>query len=232
MKDPVVPPPASPRPVDAWLAEGDAPTADWASYLLRRALKGELGHAGAGLLLDLVPLTQPYACRSGACTPGRRERGIRSCCADLDVSVTAEEADTVRRALPEVAQRMGDDPRWSAGPPDVLDGDTLTRPGGRCVFARDAPEGLRCALHEQDPALKPLPCRLFPLALVDLGDGRRLLTAIHRRTSRHLDAPPTRALPCLGAGPPLYISEQQTIEAVFGEAVWRRLHACAPPPPG
>lgn len=200
--------------------------------MLKRALKGELGDGGPGLLLDLPALTQPYACRSAACTPGRRAPRALSCCADLEVTLMASEAAAITAAVPEITAVMADDPRWTGpdGPPDLFDGPALRRPGGRCALARDTPEGLRCALHAVAEArgaalaeLKPLPCRLFPLVVVDLGDGRRLLTALHRRTTRHLSAPPTGRLPCLGEGPPLYVSERETLEAVFGADVWAAL---------
>lgn len=222
-------PPEAGRSLDAWLDDGDAATADWGGYVLKRALKGELGDGGPGLLLDLPALTQPYACRSAACTPGRRAPRALSCCADLEVTLMASERDAINAAAPEIAAVMTDDPRW-ATPPALFDGAALRRPGGRCVLACDTPDGLRCSLHAVAEGrgaplaeLKPLPCRLFPLVVVDLGDGRRLLTALHRRTTKHLGAPPTSRLPCLGDGPPLYVSERETITAVFGADVWAAL---------
>lgn len=212
--------------LDRWLADGEAPEADWSSLVLRRANRGELGDGGRGLLLDLVALGQPYACASAACTPGRRATSARSCCADLDVAVSDDEIAVIDGALPDVARTMAADPRWARGAPDWHHDGVLRRPGRRCVFAVDAGDGLRCGLQQTRAGLKPTPCRLFPLALVDLGDGSRLLTAVHRTTARHLATRPARAFPCLAEGaPPLYVSERATIEAEFGKAVWRRLHA-------
>lgn len=212
--------------LDRWMTRGDAPEADWSAVVLRRAMRGELGDGGPGLLLDLVALGQPYACVPGRCTPGRRASAARSCCADLDVTVSEAEVARIEAAADDVTRVMG----WAALP-EWRDGDVLRRPRRRCVFAEDGPEGLRCGLQRTERAtrrpsgaLKPLPCRLFPLALVDLGDGTRLLTAIHRSTARHLASRPARVFPCLAADqPPLYVSERATIEQVFGKAVWRRI---------
>jgi hypothetical protein len=199
--------------LDAWL--DDAPEADWATLVLRRATRGELGDGGRGLLLDLVALGQPYACRSARCSPGMRARAARSCCADLDVAVTAAERAAISAAAPGV-----DDP---------FDGEVLRKRHRRCVFAEPGPDGLRCGLHglrtPDGRPVKPLPCRLFPLAIVDLGDGSRLLTAVHRTTASRLATRPARAFPCLGDGPPLYVSERDTIEGVFGKRVWSRIDA-------
>jgi hypothetical protein len=216
--------------VDGWLGEGDAPEADWASFILKRALRGQLGRGGKDLLVDLVALGQPYACDSGRCAPGGRAPRSRSCCADLDVSLAPEEVAAIEAAMPEIRAQMADDPRWAGEAPAWIDDGVLRRPGRRCVFARQHEGGLRCALHEVEDArgaprgtIKPMPCRLFPLAIVDLGDGRRLLTAIHRATARHLVSRPARAFPCLGAGPPLVESERATLTELFGQRVWQRI---------
>lgn len=221
--------------MDDWLSDGDVPEADWGRRITKLAVRGGLAQGGGGLLFDLPALTQPYACLPDRCTPGRRQDTDRSCCADLDVGLTADEAARIEAALPRIAVEAADDPRWSDGPPTWHDDGALLRPGDRCVFALSSAEGLRCALHRVERAdglapgsLKPTPCRLFPLAVVDLGDGRRLLTAVHRQTARWLAAPPARVFPCLASGsPPLYVSERDTIVAFFGEAAWDRLDRAA-----
>lgn len=212
-----------------WL--DDAPEADWELHLLRLANRGDLGRATAKLLLDLPALAQPYGCASGECTPGRRAPRIKSCCADLEVSVSADEEARIRAAMPEIAAAMADDPRWPVDP--IRDG-ALVRAGGRCAFAAVDPEGLRCRLHVLEDAtrrprgaLKPLPCRLFPLAIVDLGDGRQLLTAIHTRTARHLGSRSARVFPCLrdASRPPLWSGFQDEVVALFGKRAWTGLVA-------
>ncbi len=227
--------PADSEAIEDWLADGDAPEADWASYVLRRALRGELGHGGPGLLLDLPPLMQPYACRSERCRPRMRSPIARSCCADLTVSVSLQEQENIAAALPEIRGRMALDPRWRDGDPEVFDDGTLRRPGRRCVFARLGAVDLSCALHELEDfsgmargRLKPMPCRLFPLAVVDLGDERLLLTAVHRQTATHLATRPARVFPCLSAAAtPLYMAEKQTITELFGAEVYTSIRAAA-----
>lgn len=204
--------------LDAWLDDGDAPEADWGAHLLRLATRGELGHVGRRWVLDLPALGQRHACRPLECTPGRRAPRTRSCCADLEVGLTAGEVAAIAGAEDELAAFLAPlDRRWAAGAPAWHDGaGGLLRPGRRCVFAVDPGDGLRCGLHRLEDAtgrprgaLKPLPCRLFPLAVVDLDDGRRLLTAIHRSTARSLGAPPATRFPCLRSDPerPLLIEE-------------------------
>jgi hypothetical protein len=215
-------------PLDAWLADGDAPEADWGGHLLRLALRGELGHATDALLVDLPALARPFGCRTSTCTPGLRPPRTRSCCADVDVQLTADERSAITGALDEIAAHLRPhDPRWAEGVPvPFTSGDELARPGGRCVFARPTRTGLRCALHEVEEAtgrprgaLKPMPCRLFPLIVVDLGDGRRLLTAVTAKTARHVGLPPARSFPCLrdpGSARPLYLDARDTLEALWG----------------
>lgn len=226
---------SNPDELEDWLTAGDAPEADWASYVLRRALRGELGDGGPGILLDLPALVQPYACQTGACTPGLRARKSRSCCADLEVVVTASEEAAIRSAMPEIAEVLGDDPRWQDGEPEVVVDGALCRSQRRCIFAKMGAAGLSCGLHELEDAtgrprgtLKPMPCRLFPLAVVELGDGRLLLTAIHRDTATSLATRPARVFPCLGASrTPLYVSEREAITELFGAEVYARVHVAA-----
>lgn len=217
--------------LEDWLTAGDAPEADWSSFVLRRALKGELGDGGPGILLDMRALTQPYGCRTGACTPGMRLPKARSCCADLEVGLTEREESAIHAALPEIAGVLSDDPRWKAGIPEVTEDGALRRSKRRCIFAKLGPTGLSCALHELEDrtarprgSLKPMPCRLFPLAVVELGDGRLLLTAVHRDTATSLATRPARVFPCLGSGgTPLYVAEQDAITELFGAEVYAKV---------
>lgn len=219
--------------IRAFLDAPDTPEVDLGTWVLQLMTRGRLVDLGRGILADLVALGEPYACVPGECTPGRRATKARSCCADLEVTLSPAEVAAVEAVLD--APELLDDPRWVGGspPPVHVDGH-LTRPGRRCVFARVRPDGLRCALHELEDArgwprgrVKPLPCRLFPLALVELDEGRVLLTAVHRRTARGLGTRPAAAFPCLhrAGAPPLAASERDTIEAIVGPRGWKRLAA-------
>lgn len=220
--------------LDDWLDSADTPEADWGAVVLKRALSGQLASTEDGILLDLLALTQPHACRPALCTPGLRESRHRSCCADLEVGLAEDEEQAIEAELPRIERAMADDPRWQSGAPDWTDDGVLVRSADsgsrrkRCVFAENTPDGLRCVLHRieleddlEPGALKPMPCRLFPLAVVDMGDGRLLLTAVHKKTANALSSRPARVFPCLSVdAPPLYVSEQQVIVQIFGEHVF------------
>lgn len=216
-----------------WLTRGDAPEADWAPHVLRLATRGGLGRVG-DLLLDLPSLAQPWSCQSGACTPGLRETRHRSCCADLDVGIAPEEEEAIDASILSIAAQMTGDPRWTGPVPRWRDAGVLTRPGRRCIFARLEPTGLQCGLHRTEDAaglprgaLKPLPCRLFPLALIDLGD-RRLLTAVHRSTARFLASGSARRFPCVGVGTrALARAEWKTLAELFGARAGERIARAA-----
>jgi hypothetical protein len=207
-----------------WQGEGEAQEADWATYLWSLTRKDALGSATSKLLLDLPALAQPYACTSGLCTPGRRASGARSCCADLEVTLTTPERSRLERSMKQVRAHMVEhDPRWTADPELApFEDSTLTRPGRRCVFAIPRAEGLRCGLHEieeeQGLQLKPIACQLFPLVLVSLGDERSFLTALTPGVSRMTGSRPPRVFPCLGdpAKPPLAEEMKDTLDQLFG----------------
>lgn len=221
-----------PTSLSSWLAAGSVAEADWEAHVRRLALHGGLGYAADGLLLDLPALAQPHACRPATCAPGLRAAGSRSCCADLDVELTEPEVDALTVALPELTAFLAPrDPRWAGGAPDLLEGPVLRRPGGRCVFAATGPHGLACGLHALEDAtgrargtLKPMPCRLFPLVVVDLGEERTLLTAVHRTTARHVGLPPRR-FPCLLSDDraSLVRSARDTLEELWGPATARAI---------
>ncbi|MEZ4320516.1 MAG: hypothetical protein R3F61_23750 [Myxococcota bacterium] len=187
-----------------FLDQGDAAEADWVPHLLRLANRGDLGDGGGGLLLDLPALAQPYGCGPAACTPGLRSKTARSCCADLEVTPGPDERARIEARLPELSAFLAArDPRWERGAPEVFDGDSLRRPGRRCVFSITGPDGLRCGLQLAEAELgplKPTACQMFPLAVVELYDDQVLLTAVHKSTARLLSSRPARVFPCLGAG--------------------------------
>jgi hypothetical protein len=224
-----------PPTLETWLAEGEVADADWGSHVTRLANRGELGAAGRGLLIDLPALSQPFACVPTACAPGLRTAGRRSCCADLEVQVTEAEREAIAAALPEVAAWMAPrDARWAAGPTEPFEEGSLRRPGKRCVFAVADGRGLSCGLHAIEDAtgrprgaLKPMPCRLFPLVVVDLGDGQVLLTAVSRKLGDRFGLPPARLFPCLrgetSTRSPVVAEVADTIRELWGEARLKRV---------
>jgi hypothetical protein len=214
--------PGSPARTDALLER----------WLAERQGAGDLVDVD-GLLVDRPAMLRRFACRPLVCTPGSRARGIVSCCADIDVPLTGAEQRAIRRRLPLVAETLrGRDARWARGMPEVFDaGRHLTRPGRRCVFAYPSPDGLRCGLHTAAEeaalpvaSLKPSPCRLFPLVLLEHG-GRRILTASYGDVSAGLGGPPEHRLACLAlrTAPRLYESCRGAIEESFGAGFYRRL---------
>ena len=223
-------PPAAPPPTQTladWLQ--DAPEIDALPYLFQRMGRGEIDRIG-DTYLDLPALAQPYGCQSQTCAPGRRAPRARSCCADLEVTLSEAEQADLERNLPALTAWMQPrDPRWQAeAPPTLVDPDTRTlrRPGRRCILATltDA-EGLRCGAQAAG-LRKPMPCQLFPLAIVDLGEEGHLLTAIHSRTARMLGSRPAAAFPCLGSGPgrtTLAEAEQATLTALYGPRKAQRI---------
>lgn len=221
-----------PSPLDTWLAHGETAEADWGGHVSRLANRGELGFGGRKLLLDLPALAQPFACVPSRCAPGLRVAGRRSCCADLTVEVTPSEEAAINGALPELAAWMAPrDARWKGGAPQTFEEGSLVRADRRCIFAMRDERGLSCGLHALEDAtarprgtLKPMPCRLFPLVVVDLGSEQLLLTAVSRKLGERFGLPPARLFPCLGgAQRPLVDEVADTIRELWGEGTVRRV---------
>ncbi len=214
------------HPLDDFLAAAPDRSQEWARHFLGRMASGALRPVAPGLVADIPALARPFACLSGACTPGRRAPRTRSCCADLTVEPTPAERAALDAALPALTAWFGP----GAGP--FFDGDALARPGRRCAFAVDHGAGLRCGLVEAAdagalPSLRPLACRLFPLAIVALPNGTRALTAVGRGTDALLGTGAHRAFPCLGRpeDPPLAHAESALIASLFGAPAAARLRA-------
>jgi hypothetical protein len=169
-----------------------------------------------------------------------RQRGVLSCCADLDVTLTAAERRRIDARLGPVTERMAArDRRWAGGPPQIyadpsLRAPVLARSARRCIFAYQGAAGLLCGLHTAAEELglpvaelKPEPCRMFPLVLLRCG-GRSVLTATHGEVSRALGGPPEKRLACIQplhekTLPRLFESCRDIIEQRFGRAFYRRL---------
>ncbi|MGC4115629.1 MAG: hypothetical protein QM765_13700 [Myxococcales bacterium] len=188
----------------AWLRSSSGEDADaghearadlsggWDGWLLRRMSAGKIVMVG-GVLVDRDLLTQRFGCVAERCAPRAGRGPWRSCCADAEVALDGSEQRRLRRIakadLPE---------GWCE------DGH-LTRPGGRCVCSTIDGDGrIRCRLHRiarrlgvDQSDLQPLSCRLFPLIVVDLGQGRTALTLVSRTTFRLVGAHPPRRYPCL-----------------------------------
>ena len=208
-------------------AEGEPP--DWDTWLLRRMSKGEVVDV-CGVMVDRAVLHQRFACVSDRCAPGPGRGNNRSCCADAFVALTPAEDERIRRRKdlrtwveacePRLASCQGRDFYRQAGEPG------LVRPGRRCVFSEMDGQGkIRCHLHAYArhagvprDQVQPVSCRLFPLILVDRGQGRVLLTVVGRHTRRLVSAHPVHRYPCLSdpALPPLHQSMRGDLDWLFG----------------
>jgi hypothetical protein len=224
--------------------QGEPP--DWDVWLLRRMSQGQVVDVG-GVLVDRAVLRQRFACVSERCSPGPGRGSSRSCCADVFVPLSkAEDRRLASRGAdllgwmkarePRLAQFQGRAFYRQKGEPG------LARPGGRCVFSQldeGAPGGerrIRCRLHAYarqagiDRAqLQPVSCRLFPLIVVDRGDGRVVLTVVASHTRRLVSAHPANRYPCLGDGslPPLYEAMRADLDFLFGRGFAKALSRVA-----
>jgi hypothetical protein len=217
----------------------DAP--DWDLWLLRRMSQGQILDVG-GVLVDRAVLRQRFACVSQRCSPGQDRGRSRSCCADVLVPLSkAEDRALASRGLdllgwlkarePRLAQLEGRAFYRQQGEPG------LARPGGRCVFSQLDQRGrIRCRLHayakqaEVDRAdLQPVSCRLFPLIVIDRGDGRVVLTVVASHTRQLVSAHPVNRYPCLSdeSLPPLYQAMRADLDLVFGSGFARALSRAA-----
>lgn len=210
-----------------WLRTGEGalgggevvPELDWDGWLLRRMSAGRIVTVG-GVLVDRDVLEQRFACVSDRCAPRPGRGSWRSCCADVAVSLDAGE----RRRLATAAADL---------PKPWREGDCLARPGGRCALSEiDARGRIRCRLHAVarrrgvgQSEIQPLSCRLFPLIVLDFGQGRVALTLVSRTTSKLAGSWPARRYPCLADPglPQLFESMEGDLDWAFGEGFARAL---------
>jgi hypothetical protein len=185
----------------------------------------------AGIYVDRAVLEARFACVPGRCAPRRGRGRALSCCADLEVALSPAEA----RALAKERSSLRDwlvarEPRLAPVPElPGPDSTALARPGGRCVFSALGEDGaILCHLHawagstgRDRRAVQPLPCQLFPLILLDLGEGRVGLTVVARDTARRVGTPPPTRHPCRADPelPPLVVAMRDDIAALLGEDV-------------
>jgi hypothetical protein len=204
---------------------------DWDAWLLRRMSEDEVLLVG-DVLVDRAVLRQRFACVSHRCAPSAERDGERSCCADVFVPLSRAEdrrlekhghalRDWMKAREPRLAKHEG---RHFYRHEGELG---LARPGGRCVFSQLDEKGrIRCRLHAYAKQarvnrgeLQPISCRLFPLIVVDRGDGRVLLTVVASNTRRLVRAHPAKRYPCLAEAslPPLAESMREDLDWLFGK---------------
>ena len=210
------------RRLRTWLGSGAAGSdgPDWDGWILRQMSRGEVVTVG-GMLVDRALLRQRFACVPERCAPLEGRGPWRSCCADVGVALDLGE----RRRAAAGARSLGLARFEEAG--------MLARPGGACIFSRlDHAGRIRCRLRdvarargEDQSEVQPLSCRLFPLVVLDLGEGRTALTLVSRATWRLLGAHPPHRYPCLSDGglPPLYRSMRRELDWAFGVGFARAL---------
>ncbi|MBI5542344.1 MAG: hypothetical protein HY901_00525 [Deltaproteobacteria bacterium] len=192
---------------------------DWDGWLLRRMSLGEIVTVG-GVLVDRAVLRQRFACVAERCAPRSGRGPWRSCCADVEVALDASEhrrLSRVRRELPQGWEGEG----------------CLARPSGRCALSQiDRAGQIRCVLHclarergVDRSEIQPLSCRLFPLIVVDFGEGRCALTLVSKTTHRLVGAFPPPRYPCLSDDrlPPLPEALKGDLDWAFGKGFARAL---------
>jgi hypothetical protein len=201
--------------------------------------------------VDLAQIVdRRFRCDARRCIHWEGDRPLvdRSCCCRYDVPVTGRDRtvvlqhlDRVRPGLP--ANHRLRDPSSDAFEMDDDFGFQLVQdnPLGGCQFNLYLEGRCRCALHltalklgENPMEWKPLACSLWPLAVIsydDDGEERYLLTVYCAENADLFDETEDEPFACLvdqdPSYPPLYQAERPTLESLFGEAWWRRLHAAA-----
>jgi len=211
----------------SWLRTGEGalgggevvPELDWDGWLLRRMSAGRIVTVG-GVLVDRDVLDQRFACVSDRCAPRPGRGAWRSCCADVEVTLDEGERRRLARASAELPQTWCERGR-------------LVRPGGRCVCSTIDGQGrIRCRLHSiarrrdaEQSEIQPLSCRLFPLIVLDYGQGRVALTLVSKSTWKLAGAWPARRYPCLADPklPPLHESMKRDLDWAFGKGFARAL---------
>jgi hypothetical protein len=211
---------------------------DWDVWLLQRMSRGEIVDVG-GVLVDRAVLRQRFACVAGRCAPGPGRGNCRSCCADAFVSLTRAEDRRLGRHRNLLGWLKRREPRLesSRGRAFYRDGREpgLARPDGRCVFSQLDKHGrIRCHLHAYAKhtkidrgELQPISCRLFPLIVIDRGDGRVVLSVVASHTRRLVSTYPPSRYPCLADAslPPLHQAMRADLDWLFGKGFARALAA-------
>ncbi len=212
-------------------------------WLLRRMSADQIMEVG-GVQVDRALLDSRFACVPERCSPAVDRGSCRSCCADLTVYLTPAErarlgrhrkvlADHLRRREPRlegvIGSRRGRIPRFFLDE----DGDSLCRPGDRCVFSQiDSRGRIRCHLHSvhrklgiDQTDLQPITCRLFPLVLCHMPRGKVLVTVNNRDNYRAWGGKHPRFFPCLSEPdlPPVLRTMGPTLDWLFGKGFTRAI---------
>lgn len=209
------------------------------------------------MLVDAEQLAQrTFQCDSGYClrcsvSDSGASKYKGSCCTDLQVDITEEEADRVRELgrmaraelklapsdpLSKVVDRLVRDDFTERSPKHDLIFKHL--PSGRCALSWMTPGGsLRCGINSLCMALerplvefKPDPCYLFPLHYAEPIPGQFFITLVTAETYQAIgaDAYVTK-LRCLARpqpGSPLaYTFLRNEITHCFGAEFYERMEA-------
>ncbi|HSA23571.1 MAG TPA: hypothetical protein P5076_19075 [Myxococcota bacterium] len=225
--------------VRRWLATPDPGPEDseaadqfFERWLLGRMADGQVLEVG-GVMVDRALLEVRFRCVPGRCSPAVERGKLRSCCADLTVYVTPAERGRLRRHARALTEHLlAREPRLRAlarREPEFFldpDGESLSRPGQRCVCSRLLPDGkIRCHLHDLAARLgvgrtdlQPVTCRLFPLVLVAMPKGGVLVTVNDGGNYRAWGARHPRSFPCLNDTrlPRVIDSMADTLDWLFG----------------
>jgi len=183
------------------------------------------------ILVDGKVMNARFDCVAERCSPVRGRRNWRSCCEDFHVPLSADEKDRLEHWSNELRLYLARcEPRLECGKGNFYldeEGGALCRPGGRCVFSHLDKRGrIRCCLHKFSRKhgisisdVQPYACRIFPLLLILLEQGRILLTVLDKSNYKAFNSYAPKSFPCL-ADPsltPLVESMAGTLDWLFGE---------------
>jgi hypothetical protein len=187
-----------------------------------------------------------FTCDTTTCDPTLRGRAMRSCCCELTVDLTWDEARRIEEHLPDIRAVMEEAAQapglavLDRGAFHVMADDfspQLAKHRWGCVFAyREEGRSFRCAVHAAAlrlglpiTALKPNICSLWPLALIEYQTGQYVLTALTDETGGLLEDDEQHArYACLKndrKGPPLYREFTGLLAELFGAEFIARLDA-------
>ena len=211
--------------------ESDADCEDYFDCWLERKESGEGIVEVGSILVDEKVLKTHFACVPERCSPVRGRRNWRSCCTDVYVPLSSDEKHRLALMHRELARHLSRrEPRLECRVEDFyLDGDggALCQPGGRCVFSQLDERGrIRCHLHKfaerhgiSRTDVQPYTCRMFPLLLILLDNGRILLTVLNKSNYKAFNTYAPKSFPCLAdpSLPPLVESMAGTLDWLFGE---------------
>lgn len=224
---------------------------NWMHYIEALRKAGRLVRVGKVYCDGESLFRRRFTCDTRTCSPTKnrltkevwRQRGDKSCCAELVVDLTDEERSALGKHWPKLQPELAKKSAWfrDAELSDCLEADddyeiTLRKRGGRCVFAlRDPQWGIRCGIHSVALQLgipvdevKPVTCDTFPLIVIDLTGGEYYMGAHDSEVNSlaSIDDDGIKVFACLRdarKGPRLYESMQSAIVNYFGEMFYAEL---------